>query len=274
MGGPMADHVFLAGHDLTVYSRSPERAEPFRANGVPVAGSLEELGAACDQIYLCVRATEDVQECVAALIKKAKKGSLFVDHSTILPAAAEKLHKDLGKRRFRFIDAPITGGSMGARQGTLTIFCGGNPEDIVDALPVLSAYGKRAECVGGPGAGQRMKMANQIAVAGSLLALCESMAYAEKSGLNLSQTRELLAMGAAGSWAFENYGPKILERDWSPGFMVQNQIKDLVYCESAAKEVGAFVPGTKLVHELLDQMVKEGHGEWTTAALFEKLMES
>ncbi len=271
MGGPMADHVFLAGFDLVVFNRTPEKSEKYREKGLAVAQSLEAIGEECDQVFLCVRATEDVEECVRALARTARSGTLIVDHSTILPEAAEKLHGELKKRSLRFVDAPITGGSMGAVKGALTVFCGGEPEAIEDAKPVMSAYAKRVERVGGPGAGQLMKAANQIAVAGSLLALCEALAFAEKAGLELAQTRDLLSGGAAGSWAFENYGPKIVAGDWSPGFTVDNQIKDLEYCEQAARAAKAWVPGTELVHKLLREMRSEGEGARTTAALFEKL---
>lgn len=162
---------------------------------------------------------------------------------------------------------------MGALIGSLTIFCGGEPRVITEALPTMSHYAKRVERVGGPGAGQRMKMANQIAVGGALLALCESLAFAQKAGLDLMQTRDLLAGGAAGSWAFENYGPKILARDWTPGFSIRNQLKDFGYCEEAAADVDAAIPGTLLVARLLEAMAEEGHGERATAALFEYLGE-
>ncbi|MEQ1934661.1 MAG: NAD(P)-dependent oxidoreductase, partial [Fimbriimonadaceae bacterium] len=151
----------------------------------------------------------------------------------------------------------------------LTIFCGGDSDNIDAAKPFLSAYAKRAERVGSAGAGQMMKMANQIAVGGALLALCESLAFASRAGLDLRQTRELLSGGAAGSWAFENYGPKILDRDWSPGFSIDNQRKDFAYCEEAAAQMGLEIPGTALVDELLRQLQEEGRGQETTAALYD-----
>lgn len=172
----------------------------------------------------------------------------------------------------RFIDAPITGGSMGAQKGQLTIFCGGDAADIEEAKPYLNAYAKRVERVGGPGAGQLTKVANQIAVGGTLLALCESLSFAEKAGLDLPLTRELLASGAAGSWSMDNYGPKLLNRDWSPGFKVKDQLKDFKYCLETANELGAAIPGTDLLNSLLQITEQQGHGEETTAVLFETLM--
>ncbi|MEQ1822471.1 MAG: NAD(P)-dependent oxidoreductase, partial [Fimbriimonadaceae bacterium] len=234
MGGPMAGHLVRAGHRTVVWNRTPGKT----VDGAEVAGSLEEVGEACDYVFLCVNRTEDVQECLAKLTQMAKPGTLFADHSTISPAGAEQIHRDLESRGVRFIDAPITGGSMGAQKGQLTIFCGGSEAAIEEAKPYLAAYAKRAERVGGPGAGQMMKMANQIAVGGALLALCESLSFASRAGLDLAQTRELLSGGAAGSWAFENYGPKILAHDWSPGFSIINQRKDFAYCQEAAAQMG------------------------------------
>lgn len=265
----MALHLHEKGQKVTVWNRSPEKRQPLAEKGVPIANSLADLGARCEIICLCVNKTEDVLACLEELTAEAKPGTLFIDHSTILPSAAEEIHKSLQSRGFRFIDAPITGGSMGAQKGTLTIFCGGEASDIEEAGPVLACYAKTAQRVGGPGDGQRMKAANQIAVGGALLALCEALNFAAKSGLDLAQTRTLLGSGAAGSWAFENYGPKILNQDWSPGFSIDNQVKDFLYCEETASQIGAAIPGTMLVCDLLMQLQAEGKGALTTAALFD-----
>lgn len=273
MGGPMAVHLFLKGMDVQAWNRSPERREAIAAQGVPMAHSLNELSESSDIVCLCVSKTEDVVACLDTLRPSARPGTLFIDHSTILASAARSIAIDLKSAGFRFIDAPITGGSMGAKNGALTIFCGGEPADIEQAAPVFQCYAKKFERVGGNGDGQRMKAANQIAVAGALLALCESLAFADRCGLDLEQTRDLLSGGAAGSWAFENYGPKILERNWAPGFSIDNQIKDLAYCEETAASIGAALPGTMLVHDLLLQMSSEGRGGETTCALFEMLRE-
>jgi len=266
----MAGHLIRNGHEVTVWNRTPAKAEPLRAQGAKVAETLEELGADCDVLFLCVNRSEDVEECLDRLTKNAKPGTLFVDHSTIAPSAAQRFHDDLAKSGFRFVDAPITGGSMGAQKGQLTIFCGGLEPDIDEAMTYLESYAKRAEQVGGPGAGQMMKMANQIAVGGALLALCECLSFAKKAGLDLALAKDMIGGGAAGSWCFENYGPKILARDWSPGFSVKNQRKDFGYCRDAAKQIDAAIPGTGLVDELLSRVPDE---EWTTAALYDVMAE-
>ena len=273
MGRPMAGHVARTGTELVVWNRTASKADGIEAEGARVAKTIEEVGAEGGIVMICVNRTEDVLECLAGLKKNAQPGTLFVDHSTIAPAAAKKIHKDLASKGFRFVDAPITGGSMGAQKGQLTIFCGGDAADVDEAMPVMKAYAKRAERVGGPGCGQLMKAVNQIAVGGALLGLCESLAFAQKAGLDLDQTKELVGGGAAGSWAFDNYGPKILAEDWSPGFSIKNQLKDFGYCVDAAEGIGAALPGTKIVQGLLGALLHQGHGEWTTAALYRRLME-
>lgn len=267
MGLPMAGHLAKSGREVMVWNRTPGKAG--LVEGAIPAESPAQLAAECEVVFLCVSRTEDVRECLAAMAPHSAPGTLFVDHSTISPEAAKEIHAELAGLGRRFLDAPITGGSMGAIKGQLTIFCGGEKADFEDALPFMQAYAKRAELAGPAGSGQMMKMANQIAVGGALIGLCESLAFAAKAGLDLRQTRELLAGGAAGSWAFENYGPKILAEDWSPGFSIANQRKDFGYCREAAAALGARIPMTELCDALLAETEDP---EWTTAALFTAYM--
>ena len=273
MGAPMAGHLLAAGNEVTVWNRTPARAEPLRSQGAKVAASLEELGAECAVVMLCVNRTEDVEQCLAELTRSAANGTLFVDHSTIAPDGARRIAADLRSRGFRFVDAPITGGSMGAQKGQLTIFLGGDSADVDESLEIVKPYTKRAERVGDSGAGQSAKIVNQIAVAGSLIAACEALSFAAKAGLDVAQVRSLVAGGAGGSWAMDSYGPKILVKDWTPGFSVKNQRKDIGYCRTGAKSVNAAIPCTELVDRLLAKLEEQGHGEWTTAALYEVLLE-
>jgi 3-hydroxyisobutyrate dehydrogenase len=272
MGAPMAGHLLKSGASIHVWNRSPGKSADLEAEGCIVEPSLEDLGATCRLIFLCVNRTEDVEECVRILTGSMAQDSLVIDHSTISPNGAKRIHTEMASGGFRFVDAPITGGSVGAQKGQLTIFCGGNKLDIEEARPLLNCYAKRVERVGGPGAGQMAKMANQIAVGGALLALCESLTFAKKAGLDIGQIRELVGGGAGGSWAFENYGPKILSQDWSPGFSVKNQRKDFGYCLETAEEVGAALPTTELADRLLSLLEEEGHGEWATVALYETML--
>ena len=269
MGGPMAGHLVKGGHEVTVWNRTPSKCEPLKSEGALVAKNLQELAEYCDVIFTCVGRSEDVAEVVRAMAPHAKPRTLFVDHSTIEPSMARTLYSELKEQGLRFVDAPITGGSMGAQKGTLTIFCGGDHDDVVHAMNVMLPYTKRAERVGDSGAGQVMKLANQIAVGGALVGLCESMAFAQKAGLDIQQAHSMIGSGAGGSWAFENYGAKVLNHDWTPGFSVKNQRKDFGYCEAAASELGIEIAMTKLVNQLLGELQKQGREEDATAALFE-----
>ncbi len=272
MGAPMAGHLARAGHEVSVWNRTTSKAEALKGSGVNVATSIGHLAATCDIIFICVNRSEDVSEVVHSCLPTAKPGTLFVDHSTIAPAAAQQLAEELKEKGCGFVDAPITGGSMGAQKGQLTVFCGGSKDDVDRALPYIQAYAKRAERVGDSGRGQMMKLANQIAVGGALMACCETLSFAKKAGLDLALAKDMIGGGAGGSWAFDNYGPKVLARDWSPGFSVKNQRKDFAYCKEAAREVDAAIPGTVLVDDLLAQLDAEGHSEWTTAALYDVLL--
>lgn len=267
----MAGHLAKAGANPTVWNRTREKAEPLAEDGVSIAPDLTTLARTCDLIFLCVRGSEDVAECLEAM-RDAHPGTLFVDHSTIAPPAAESLHKELRDRGHRFVDAPVTGGSLGAQRGQLTIFMGGEEEDCEEAKAAMAPYTKRAERVGGGGKGQMAKMANQIAVGGAVAALCETLSFAKKAGLDLAQMRSMVGGGSGGSWAFENYGPMILNEDWTPGFSIANQRKDFGYCRLAAQEIDAAIPLTDLVDRLMAPLQDEGRGGDTTAALYEVLL--
>ena len=269
MGGPMAGHLIKGGHDVTVWNRTAGKTENLTSQGARAATDLKDLAQTCDFIFTCVGRSEDVAEVVHAMAPHAKPGTLFVDHSTIEPSMAITLHSELKAKGLKFVDAPITGGSMGAKNGTLTIFCGGDHDDVASAMNVMLPYAKRAERVGESGAGQVMKLANQIAVGGALMGLCESLAFAKKAGLDINQAHSMIGGGAGGSWAFENYGAKILHEDWSPGFSVKNQRKDFGYCEAAAMDLGIEISMTELANRLLAELQKAGREEDATAALYE-----
>lgn len=272
MGHPMAGHLLAAGAPVTIWNRTPGRGTDLEAAGATRAADLDDLAQKSDVILLCVNRTEDVRQCVSALRPSLRPGMLVIDHSTIAPRAAKEIYADLGSMGVAFVDAPITGGSMGAQKGQLTLFCGGEEEAVERAIRAFAPYSKRAERVGGPGCGQAMKLANQSAVAGALLALCESIAFAKRSGLDPTQAHSMIAGGAGGSWAFDNYGPKLLAADWSPGFSVKNQRKDLAYCVDAANEIGLDLPGVELVDSLLAKLTADGREEEATVALYDVLL--
>lgn len=268
MGARMAGHLVKAGHEVTVWNRTPSRAEPLRELGASVAAGPREIALAAEFVCICVSKNEDVEAVVSQFPSELNE-KLVIDHSTIAPTKAIEICDVITANGGSFIDAPVTGGERGAIEGTLTIFCGGSEANVERAQPILSAYGRKVERVGDVGSGQKMKMANQIAVGISVLALCEALVFAENAGLDLKQTLDLVGSGAGGSWSFTNYGPKILSRDWTPGFSVALQQKDLMYALQSARESGSSLPGTALVHQLLAALENNGRGADATPALFE-----
>ncbi|MFN8140596.1 MAG: NAD(P)-dependent oxidoreductase [Fimbriimonadales bacterium] len=268
MGARMAGHLVKAGHDVTVWNRTPSRAEPLRELGASVAVGPREVALVAEFVCICVSKNEDVEAVVSQFPSELNE-KLVIDHSTIAPTKAIEICEVITTKGGSFIDAPVTGGERGAIEGTLTIFCGGSEANVERAQPILSAYGRKVERVGDVGSGQKMKMANQIAVGISVLALCEALVFAENAGLGLQQTLDLVGSGAGGSWSFTNYGPKILNRDWTPGFSVALQQKDLMYALQSARESGASLPGAALVHQLLAALENNGRGADATPALFE-----
>ena len=268
MGAPMAGHLLAAGHDVTVWNRTRVKALPLAERGATIADSLADL-VGLDAVLLCVGGTDDVRAVVDAL----PPTGLVIDHSTIAPDGARSIADAVAARGGRFVDAPVTGGSMGAANGTLTIFLGGEEADCDAAKEIVAPYAKRAERVGPSGAGQTMKAANQIAVGGALLALAESLAFAKRAGLDLGQARAMIGAGSGGSWAFENYGPKMLRDDVTPGFAVRHQRKDFRYVRAAAADIGAALPGTEAVDALLAEAEARGWDDLTTGVIFRLLVE-
>lgn len=270
MGAPMAGHLVAAGVPTMVWNRTAEKSAPLAEAGATVAANLEALGAACRTLVLCVGGDDDVREVVETALAGASP-TLVIDHSTISPGAARALQTSLHDQGHDFVDAPVTGGSMGARAGTLTMFLGGDEDPCARALELVQPYVRVARRVGGPGAGATMKAVNQIAVGGALLALCESFAFAHRAGLDLAEVRELVGSGAGGSWAMENYGKKILDEDWTPGFATRHQRKDFRYVRDEATRLGASLPGTEVADALLAEVEAAGRGEETTAVLYRLL---
>jgi 3-hydroxyisobutyrate dehydrogenase-like beta-hydroxyacid dehydrogenase len=259
----MARHM-AKEHEVLVWNRTPSRADSLR-DVATVAPEIQDVGRRCDEVFICVSRTEDVREVLDALKPHLRPDALIVDHSTIEPKAAREMAEEFA----HFVDAPVTGGEKGAIDGTLTVFCGGETSDFERAKPFMEAYGRKVRRVGPSGAGQMMKMANQISVVGCVLAMAECLAFADEAGLDMAETIDLIGSGAGGSWSLTNYGPKVLARDWSPGFSIDLQQKDLRYALDAARDMGLGLPGTELVENLFAKLQAEGRGGEATPALFE-----
>lgn len=274
MGQGMARNILKAGFSLAVWNRTVGKMEPLEAEGATAAKSPAELAAQSDIVVICVSDTPDVEAVITGeqgVLEGVKPGSLVVDCSTISPIVTRNLADVLAERQVAMLDAPVSGGSEGAAQGTLSIMVGGAAKDFERAIPVLEAMGKKITHVGSNGAGQTVKLVNQILVVGHALALSEAMLFAEAGGVDLAKTLEAVSAGAAGSWMLSNRGPQIIRRDWRPGFTVDLQQKDVRLVLGAADELGVPLPGTALIHQLYRTLQARGLGGDGNHALIKAL---
>ncbi|OUC05386.1 6-phosphogluconate dehydrogenase, partial [Litorilinea aerophila] len=218
--------------------------------------------------------TPDVEEVILGekgVIHGAKPGSLVIDCSTISPKVTRQIAEKLAEKGIHMLDAPISGGSEGAANGTLSIMVGGEADQFQRAMPVFQAMGKTITHVGGTGAGQTVKLVNQVLVVGNCLAMCEALMLAQAGGVDLKKTYDAVSQGAAGSWMFTNRAPQIIQRDWRPGFTVALQQKDLRLVLEAADELGVPIPGTSLIFQLYRTLEARGHSEEGNHALIKAL---
>ncbi|MGB4870754.1 MAG: NAD(P)-dependent oxidoreductase, partial [Candidatus Promineifilaceae bacterium] len=263
MGGGMAHNLLKAGFDVTVWNRTAVRMEPLVAAGAKAGSSPADVAAQSDVILVCVSDTPDVEAVILGadgVIESAKAGSLVVDHSTISPTATKAIAAQLSAKGVHMLDAPISGGSEGAAKGTLSIMVGGDAAQFERALPVFQAMGKTITHVGGTGAGQTVKLVNQILVVVTMLGVAEALLFAEAGGLDLAKTLTAVSGGAAGSWSLSNRGPQMVQRDWRPGFTIDLQQKDLRLVLEAADQFGVPTLGTGMVFQLYRTLQQQGLG--------------
>ena len=263
MGFPMARNLLRAGFPVSVTNRTIARAEPLRADGATVCATPKEVASQSDLVISMVTTSSDVEAVTFGddgIADGAHPGLLAVDMSTISPDVAKDVARRAAERGFRTLDAPVSGGEIGAIEARLTIMIGGDDGDVERAMPVFRALGKTIVHMGPHGAGQATKLANQIAVVLNNLGVSEALVFAAAQGLDLAKTREVIASGAGGSWAMANYAPKILAGDFSPGFMVDLQQKDLRLALDAAYATKTSLPGTALTHTLYTALQQAGGG--------------
>ena len=270
MGAPMATNLLKAGFELTVWNRTAGRTEPLAAAGARVAGSPAEVARVSEVTISCVTNSPDVEEVALGergVIAGAAEGSVYVDCSTISPAVARRVVSRLADRKVAMLDAPVSGGDVGAKAGTLAIMVGGDAEVFERCLPVLQAMGKTIVHVGESGAGQVVKECNQVAGGLHLLAMAEAISLARRAGVDPAKMLEVVGAGAAGSWMLSNLAPRALRGDWAPGFMVELQQKDLRLVLETAAETRTSLPGTALVNQLFTILEAEGRGREGTQAI-------
>jgi len=274
MGAPMARRLIGGGHRVRVFNRTPEKARAMVADGASVAADAAACAAGAEVVFIMVPDTPDVEATVAKIEPALKAGQLVVDMSTVAPAGERAIAARLKKAGVDYLDAPVSGGDVGAREGTLAIMVGGEANAFERARPLFELMGKRVTHMGAPGAGQMTKLANQIAVALALEAAAEAIKFAKAGGLDAARMVEAIGAGAAGSWQLSNLGPKIIAGDYRPGFFIKLVRKDLRLVAEAAREAGLALPGLALMTSMFNSAAALGHdldGTQAVAAALDRL---
>ena len=270
MGSGMARNLMKAGYPVSVYTRTKKKAETLMKEGASWAASPKELAQGADVVISIVGYPKDVEEIYlgAKGVLAAKEGGILIDMTTSSPALAKKIFAAAKERGIAALDAPVSGGDIGARDGTLAIMVGGEEEAFEKCTDIFAAMGKNVRYFGAAGSGQFVKMSNQIAIASNMLGVAEAMAYAKKSGLSAEAVQQTIASGAAGSWSMTNLAPKMIAGDWSPGFFIKHFLKDMRIALESAEALGLDLPGLKLAKKLYDELSARGMDDCGTQAIF------
>jgi len=274
MGQGMAHNLLKAGFELTVWNRTASKMESLVAAGAKAAQTPAKVAAQSDIVIICVSDTADVEAVILGehgVLAGAQSGSLVIDCSTISPAATQQLAATLAAKGVAMLDAPVSGGSEGAAKGTLSIMVGGEASEVARAMPVFQAMGRTITHVGAIGAGQTVKLVNQILVVNNALGVCEALMFAQAGGVDLAKALQAVQAGAAGSWMLTNRGPQIIARDWRPGFTIDLQQKDLRLVLEAADKLGTPLPSTSLIFQLYRTLQAQGLGSEGNHALIKAL---
>jgi len=270
MGAPMAGHLIDAGHDLVIYSRTKEKAEAALDKGATWAQSPAEAANGVDVAISMVGFPDDVRETylgAEGILAATTLPKYIVDMTTSQPSLAKEIAEAAQHKGVGSIDAPVSGGDIGARNASLSIMVGADAEDFEAVRSLLEILGKNVVLQGGPGAGQHTKMVNQILIASTMIGVCEGLIYASKAGLDPLTVIKSVGAGAAGSWTINNLGPRMIKRDFAPGFYVEHFIKDLSIALTESKRMGLDMPGLALAAQLYDAVNASGHGRSGTQAL-------
>jgi 3-hydroxyisobutyrate dehydrogenase len=274
MGKPMARNLLKADYPLTVYSRQRAAVEALMADGASGAQSAREAAEQADVIIIIVTDTPDVRQVILGpegILEGIQPGKVIIDMSTISPTATREIAQAAEAKGVHLLDAPVSGGEGGAIAGTLSIMVGGEEDVFQACLPIFQAMGKNITHMGKSGTGQLTKLCNQIAVAVTNLAMSEALVFGAKAGVNLEKMQQAISGGAAGSWQLSNLAPRVLQRDFDPGFMVKLQQKDLRLVLQEAEHLQLALPATSLVHNLFHALEASGAGDEGTQALVKVL---
>ena len=271
MGGPMAAHLIKAGHSLTVFTRTKSKTKELIDAGAKWANSPQETAESKDFVCAMVGHPQDVRGVVfgkEGIANTIKAGSIFIDFTTSRPSLAIEIAEALKKKGAFSLDAPVSGGDVGAQSATLSIMVGGAEVAFGAAKPILERLGKTIILQGGPGAGQHTKMCNQIQVAGTMIGMVEALIYGAKAGLDLETMLQSISGGAAGCFLLDKLAPRILKGDMEPGFFVDHFVKDMGIALEEAQKMQIFLPGLALVHQLYVSVQALGAGRKGTQALY------
>ena len=270
MGRSMLLKLQEAGYPAVVYTRTPSKAEANLAKGAQWKSSPAEVAEVADIIFTIVGFPQDVREVYfgeKGILQAVKAGSILVDMTTTEPSLAQAIFESAKKKGVSSIDAPVSGGDVGAQKGTLSIMVGGETDAVQTVMPLFQLMGKNIVHQGPAGAGQHTKMCNQITIAGTMIGVCECLLYAYKAGLDLPTMLQSISGGAAACWTLDNLAPRVVKRNFDPGFYVEHFIKDMGIALDEANRMGLSMPGLSLVKQLYEAVQAQGHGKLGTQAL-------
>lgn len=275
MGQHMVRNLKKSGFDVQAYTRTKEKAEALLSEGVRWCDSVAEVCEGAEAIITIVGYPTDVEEVYFGenmILQSAAPGTLVIDMTTSSPKLAERIAEAAITKGLLPLDAPVTGGDLGAKNGTLAIMVGGGEFAFNKAMPLFDAMGQSIQRMGLSGAGQYAKLANQIAIAGTMMGVSEMYAFAAKAGVSPAQLRETIKGGSAGSWSLENLIPRVIADDYSPGFFIKHFVKDMKLALESAAEMELDLPSLELAHRLYTQLIDAGYGDLGTQALVKRYL--
>ncbi len=270
MGRWMCQHLMDKGYAATVYNRTAAKAQPLIDRGAVFADSPAAVTATSDVVFTMIGFPEDVEAVYfgeSGILEAARDGMILVDMTTTKPSLAARIENAAGKKGARAVDAPVSGGDVGARNAQLSIMVGGDRTTVDGLMPLFESMGKKIVYQGPSGSGQHTKMCNQIVIAGTMVGVCESLIYGYRAGLDLEVMLSSVSGGAAACWSLDNLAPRVLKRDFTPGFFVDHFIKDMGIALEEARRMRLVLPGLALVHQLYLSVQANGHGCSGTQAL-------
>lgn len=270
MGASIVMHLLNAGHDVTIYTRTKSKAAELISAGAKWAETPAEASKEQEIIFTMVGYPKDVEEVYIGekgIFSAAKEGAIVIDMTTSEPTLAKKLYHEARERGLHSLDAPVSGGDIGAKNGTLSLMIGGDKDVFEKLYPIFELFGQNIVYQGVAGSGQHTKMCNQIAIASGMIGVCESMAYGLKAGLTMEEVLRSITAGAAGSWSLSNLAPRMLKGNLEPGFYIKHIIKDIKIALDEAERMNLQLPGLTLAKSMYDQLLAEGYGDNGTQAL-------